>query len=128
MRRLSPREHRCARDVANLRIVEHDQRRPQLFRIWKIEDHGGIFHAHVDRLQFSERLETALRLARRVCLVAPAIDIGLQLLGLRLLLGTHGFGFRLAFAPLPHELIVVAGIERKHAPTEMQNVIGDGVQ
>ena len=109
---IEARQHRHVRRVAGCSIVEHDQRRPQFLGARKIENHGGVVRHRVDRLQFGERLQPALCLARGVRLVAPAIDIGLQLLGFRFLRGARGFSLRLTLAPLPCEGIIIAGIER----------------
>jgi ATPase subunit of ABC transporter with duplicated ATPase domains len=56
--------------------------------------------------------ERSCLLDEGVRLVAPAIDIGLQLLGFSFLRGARGFSLRLTLAPLPCEGIVIAGIER----------------
>ena len=109
---IEPRQDRRVRHIACLNILEHDQRRPQFLRTRKIEHHGGVARHRGDRLQFGERLQPALRLPRGVRLVAPAIDIGLQLLGLRFLLGPHRLGLRLTFAPQPREGLIITGIER----------------
>ena len=109
---IEPRQDRLVRRIADRGIVEHDERRPQLLRAWKIEDDGGILGRGRDRLQLGERLQAALRLARGVRLVAPAIHIGLQLLGLRFLRGARGFRLRLALGALLAEGVIVAGVER----------------
>ena len=100
------------RRIAHRCIVEHDERRPQLLRAWKIEDDGGILGRGRHRLKFGEGLQAALRLARGVRLVAPAIHVGLQLLGLRFLRGARGFRLRLALRPLLGEGVIVAGVKR----------------
>ena len=93
-------------------MVEHDERRPQLLRARKIEDDGSIFCRSCYRLEFGEGLQAALRLTRGVCLVAPAIHICLQLLGLRFLRGARGFRLRLARGALRDEGVIVAWVKR----------------
>jgi hypothetical protein len=85
-------------------------------------------HRLGDRSHRRQRLEPALRLARGVRLVAPAVDIGLQLLGLGLLLFAGRLGLDPALGPLPRERIVIAAIEREPAALQMQNVIDHGVE
>ena len=122
------RQHGRTRHIADGDAIEHDERRLELLRARKIEHDRRVPHGLGDRLHRGERLEPALRLARGVRLVAPAIDIGLQLLGLGLLLAAHRLGLRRALGPLPRKGVVVAAIERQPAALDMQDVVGDIVQ
>jgi hypothetical protein len=61
-------------------------------------------------------------------LVTPAIDIGLQLLGLRLLLATQRLGLGRALGPLPRKGIVIAAIEREPTAFDMEDEVGDIIQ
>ena len=110
---IEARQDGCALRIADRGVIEHDQRWPQLLRTRKVEHDRRILARRRDRLKLGQRFQAALRLARGVRLVAPAIDIGLQLLGLRFLRGARGFRLRLTLATQLDEGVIVAGIERQ---------------
>ncbi len=122
------REHRLARAIADRGAGQREERRAQLAGTGEIENEGRVIGHGLDRLHPRERLHAALRLARGVRLVAPAIDIGLQLLPLGLLAQALRFALRPTLAALALELIVAAGIERQLAVLQMEDVVGNVVE
>ena len=117
-------QHRLARLVADRHAIERDdRRRERLGRRRDCDRPHLVLGDRRDRAQLGELLHARLRLARLAGLRLEAVDEGLQMLALGLLLlGDRGVE-RLTFGALARERRVAAAIERELAGIEMQDPV-----
>ena len=129
MRRLEPaRTGRPAHSRPTTPSMRDDRRRHLLRRIGEGERHHRLVDDRGDRLELRQRLQPRLRLARLRRLVAEAVDEGLHVPALVVLLPLQLELQRLPLAPLPLEGIIAAAIERELALIEMDDAVDGAVE
>src|SRR5581483_9584023 len=122
---IDPPQHRAFWRVADGDLVQGEERRREGAGIGKMKLHGRLALGERYRLELGQALQPALRLARLARLGAEAVDEGLEVLALGLLLGGKGLLARQRLAPGAQEGLVAAAVERKPPLAQMQHVIGD---
>ena len=95
----------------------------RLVRIGEGEGERGIVGHRRDRLHPGERLDAALRLLGLGGFGLPAVDEGLELLALGLLLLARGHLLRGALGLLPLERVIAADVQQRLAAIEVEDVI-----
>src|SRR5665213_3306891 len=116
-----------ARLVADRDVVGGDDRRRQQFvRLRKMDRADLVGNQRVDRLHLGQHLDTRLRLARLAGFGAEAIDEGLQMLALCILLPDHLLVEHHALAAQAFEVGVAAAIERELVRFQRQDLV-DGI-
>src|SRR3546814_20619588 len=108
-------EDRPAGIVADGGVLQGEDRRRQARGLGKMEGDRAVLHHRGDRPHAGQRLEAGLRLARLGGLVAEAVDEGLAMAPLGLLLGMLGGLVLQVLAAPAHAAVVVAGIGGKLA-------------
>ena len=122
-----PGQDRMAGLVADCDVVGgDDRRRQQLVRRRDVNRAHFVGHQCVDRLHLGQHLDARLRLSRLAGLGAEAVDEGLQMLALRVLLLDHLLVEHHALATQAFEVGIAAAIERQLLGLQRQDLI-DGV-
>src|SRR3546814_12034817 len=97
-------------------------------RCGEMEGDRAVLHHRGDRLHAGQRLEAGLRLARLGGLVAEAVDEGLDVAPLGLLLGMLGGLVIQVLAAQALEAVVVAGIGRQLAVPHVNDAVHRAVE
>ena len=114
--------------VAGRDVLEHQHRRRHLLGLRKDDGRDALRFRNDDGLHLLQRLDAALRLAGLGGLGLEAVDEGLEVLGLRVLLGLGGLEQVELHRPLLLEAVEAAGVERQFAVFEMEDRIDGAVE